>query len=212
MRNFRRTPVCAKTAGRNVKHAYGEISYATAAEVSRSFGRWQDQALAGPVVVTHHGRPRVVVLSALQYEAMTEAQPPGGLAEDSPETARLQEALAALQAFQNVTAGGAIRLTRRGIVAAIDEAVARGLGVTGAEAVGAPLTDLIDSGERRRVTAALEACFEDGVAARLELSRLGRTGDEWAVTLGVAPVLRDGLIDGVVIAVTPTTPAEASIR
>ena len=188
-----------------VKHAYGEATYATAAEVSRNFGRWQDQALAGPVVVTHHGRPRVVVVSAHQYEAMTE-EAAGGMAEDPPETARLQEALAALQAFQTVTGGGAIRLTRRGIIAAIDEAVAALLGQSGEEAVGALLTDLIDPGERRRVSAALEACFEDGVTAQLELKRLGRTGEETPVTLGLVPVRRDSLIDGVAIAVSRTTP------
>ncbi len=185
-----------------VKNAYGDATYATAAEVSRNFGRWQDQALAGPVVVTHHGRPRVVVVSAQQYETLTEA-PSLGLAEDPPEIAQLQEALAALQAFQNATGGGAIRLTRRGIIAAIDASVVRLLGVTDEDAVGAALTDLIDAAERRRVTSALEACFEDGLPAQLDLDRLGRAGEPSPVILGLAPVRREGLIDGVAIAVTP---------
>lgn len=189
-----------------MKHAYGEVTYATAAEVSRNFGRWQDQALAGPVVVTHHGRPRVAVISAQQFEALTEAEPNGGLAEESPDAVQLRQTLAAVQAFQSATAGGAIRLTRRGIVAAIDEAPARILGLVGEEAVGALLNDLIDGGERRRLSAALEACFEDGARARLDVRRLGRTGEERPVTLGLAPMWRDGLIEGVVIAVTPAGP------
>lgn len=34
-----------------------------AAEISRNFGEWQDRAMSTPVVVTHHGRPRVVIQS-----------------------------------------------------------------------------------------------------------------------------------------------------
>lgn len=36
----------------------------TAGEISRNFGHWQDRALEAPVIVTHHGRPRVAVVSA----------------------------------------------------------------------------------------------------------------------------------------------------
>lgn len=36
----------------------------TAGEISRNFGHWQDRAMEAPVVVTHHGRPRVAVVSA----------------------------------------------------------------------------------------------------------------------------------------------------
>ena len=42
-------------------------AHVTAGEVSRNFGQWQDVALTGPVVITHHGRPRVVLLSADSY-------------------------------------------------------------------------------------------------------------------------------------------------
>jgi prevent-host-death family protein len=44
-----------------------EITSVTAADISRNFGQWQDRALRAPVVVTHHGRPRVVVISAELY-------------------------------------------------------------------------------------------------------------------------------------------------
>ena len=36
---------------------------ATAAEVCRNFGLWQDRAMRGPVTVTNHGRPKTVLLS-----------------------------------------------------------------------------------------------------------------------------------------------------
>ncbi len=39
----------------------------TAGEISRNFGYWQDIAIKHPVLVTHHGRPRVVVLSSDEY-------------------------------------------------------------------------------------------------------------------------------------------------
>lgn len=46
---------------------HGEPSVVTAGEISRNFGQWQDRALGGPVIVTHHGRPRVVLVSADYY-------------------------------------------------------------------------------------------------------------------------------------------------
>lgn len=41
----------------------------TAAEIIRNFGFWQAKALTEPVVVTHHGRPRLVLQSVEAYEA-----------------------------------------------------------------------------------------------------------------------------------------------
>ena len=43
-----------------------------AAEISRNFGAWQDRASLGPVIVTHHGRPRIVLLPIDQFEGATE--------------------------------------------------------------------------------------------------------------------------------------------
>ncbi|WP_168694400.1 type II toxin-antitoxin system prevent-host-death family antitoxin [Sphingomonas flavalba] len=39
------------------------MTMATAAEVCRNFGLWQDRAMRGPVTVTNHGRPKTVLLS-----------------------------------------------------------------------------------------------------------------------------------------------------
>ncbi|WP_312166497.1 type II toxin-antitoxin system prevent-host-death family antitoxin [Phenylobacterium sp.] len=39
----------------------------TAAEISRNFGHWQDRAMQEPVLVTHHGRPRLVLLSTEEF-------------------------------------------------------------------------------------------------------------------------------------------------
>ncbi|MBA4012369.1 MAG: hypothetical protein C0481_10930 [Phenylobacterium sp.] len=54
----------------------------TAAEISRNFGHWQDRAMQGPILVTHHGRPRLVVLAAEEFERLSE-----GLAAAAPAAA-----------------------------------------------------------------------------------------------------------------------------
>jgi len=50
--------------------------YVTAAEITRNFGMWQDRASLGPVVVTHHGRARCVLLSANRYEQLSTPSDP----------------------------------------------------------------------------------------------------------------------------------------
>lgn len=191
-----------------MKKAYGDVTYATAAEVSRNFGRWQDHALSGPIVVTHHGRPRVVVLSAHHYETLT--GPDGGAIDGVAGTERLQELLAALAAYQSVTAGGGtIRLSGRGVVTAMDESAARALGLAAEEMVGAPLTELVHPSDRRRLTAALETCFEQGASGRVDLKLSDPEGaTQVTVRLGLAPVLKDGAVDGVMVAVTRADPRD----
>lgn len=56
-----------------------DLRTATAAEISRNFGMWQDRALTTPIIVTHHGRPRVVVVSAEAYKAMVGGDRLGGI-------------------------------------------------------------------------------------------------------------------------------------
>lgn len=47
---------------------------ASAAALSRNFGLWQDRAMAEPVLVTHHGRPRAVLVSAEDYARLGAVQ------------------------------------------------------------------------------------------------------------------------------------------
>ena len=42
----------------------------TSAEAQKNFGRYREQALAEPVVVTQYGKPSVVILSASEYERL----------------------------------------------------------------------------------------------------------------------------------------------
>lgn len=46
-----------------------------AAELMRNFGRWQDRTAHGPVFVTNHGRPRVVLMSIEDYERIGQLPP-----------------------------------------------------------------------------------------------------------------------------------------
>ncbi len=41
------------------------------ADFVRSFGTWVDQAMSAPVMVTKHGRDRLVILSAEEYGRLT---------------------------------------------------------------------------------------------------------------------------------------------
>lgn len=49
----------------------GSGNSVAAAEVIRNFGFWQQQALQKPLVVTHHGRARVMLISTEHFEALT---------------------------------------------------------------------------------------------------------------------------------------------
>ena len=48
------------------------MAIVTSAEVQKNFGRYREQALAEPVVITQYGKPSVVILSAAEYERLKE--------------------------------------------------------------------------------------------------------------------------------------------
>lgn len=50
--------------------------HVTAAEITRNFGMWQDRAALNPVIVTHHGRARCVLLSASSYHQLARSTGP----------------------------------------------------------------------------------------------------------------------------------------
>jgi prevent-host-death family protein len=47
-----------------------EMLKVTAAEFQRHFGRYQDQALTQPVVITRNGRERLVMISVDEYRRL----------------------------------------------------------------------------------------------------------------------------------------------
>ena len=48
------------------------MTIVTSAEAQKNFGRYREQALAEPVVVTQYGKPSVVMISAAEYERLKE--------------------------------------------------------------------------------------------------------------------------------------------
>ena len=42
----------------------------TSAEFQKAFGRYREEALSGPVTITHHGRESLVLLSAGEYRRL----------------------------------------------------------------------------------------------------------------------------------------------
>jgi prevent-host-death family protein len=67
---------------------------ASAADISRNFGDWQSKAMTGPVTITHHGRPRLVLASIDLFKEMS--LPPAsesGQAEFSHTNAQLRAVL-----------------------------------------------------------------------------------------------------------------------
>lgn len=53
----------------------GQAMSVSAAEFVRRFGTWQEQIAADPLFVTHHGRRRLVMLSAASYDRLVEEVP-----------------------------------------------------------------------------------------------------------------------------------------
>ena len=144
----------------------------TAGEISRNFGQWQDVALSGPVIVTHHGRPRVVMISAEHYAAAGLAEGPAGFDNDSAlqtaETARsaivghLNEAFVALDPDLRITAVNAVFEDLKGASAA------QLVGLAWTEVFSAPVQALIGEQFRRvlRTGESLEFESESTVQGR----------------------------------------------
>lgn len=286
-------------------------AHATAGEVSRNFGQWQDVALTGPVVITHHGRPRVVLLSAdrfaswnegaqgaapsaedqaaatsreallehvsegfialdatlrvtrvntvfeallgrsadhlvganwselfplptqsviaeqmrrvlrtgeaVEFEADSTVQAgrcygvcvfpfPGGVAalfDNRTEEHNLRNRLRHARAMRAATAAlprlAVARLNIRGVLVEMDDDFLRLAGFSSAELLDCRLTDVIRPNDRRALTQALEKVLQGCPAARMTTALLVKAGDEHQIELSIAPILRDGAADGVMV-------------
>ena len=285
-------------------------THATAGEVSRNFGQWQDVALTGPVIITHHGRPRVVLLSADRYASWSDQPATGGVQEvQAAETCRealleqmaegfialdptlrvtkvnpVFEALAGRSASQLVGAswsdlfplptqaviaeqmrrvlrtgeavefeadstvqagrcygvrifpypGGVAavfsnrteehnlrnrlrharamraataalprlavaRLNIRGVLVEMDDDFLKLAGFSRAELLDCRLTDIVRPSDRRPLTQALEQILQGGAATRVAAALMVKAGDERLIELSIAPILRDGAADGVMV-------------
>ena len=68
-----------------------------ATELSRNFGLWQDRAATQPILVTHHGRARVVLLSLQAYARLGDGPPPSSGEDAANPAARLDTILAQME-------------------------------------------------------------------------------------------------------------------
>ncbi len=69
----------------------------SAQEFQKNFSLYQDQAIAHPVTITKHGRPRLVMMSVEEYKMLTQGRPKRIVKRVSEMT---DEDLAAIEAAQ----------------------------------------------------------------------------------------------------------------
>jgi prevent-host-death family protein len=123
----------------------GERYDTTAAEVTRNFGHWQDRAMQGPVRVTHHGRPRVVIVSAQDFERLNQSSP------RALDTAEIDEA-EALSAVLDESSEGFIVLDEQLRILRVNRTVEAFLGLPASRLIGRDVEE-IEQGGRRGVFA-----------------------------------------------------------
>lgn len=144
-------------------------AHATAGEVSRNFGQWQDVALTSPVIITHHGRPRVVLLSADRYAKWNDAAEVVGRGDDGiAETGR--EAL-----LEHVTEGfialdAALRVTK---VNPVFEAL---IGRSAARLVGASWADLFPLQSQAVIAEQMRRVLRTGETVEFEADSTVQSG------------------------------------
>jgi prevent-host-death family protein len=136
-------------------------THATAGEVSRNFGQWQDVALTGPVIITHHGRPRVVLLSADRYASWNNLPTTGGSLEGHvAETSR--EALLEQMAEGFIALDPTLRVTK---VNPVFEALA---GRSAGQLVGAAWSDLFPLPTQAVIAEQMRRVLRTGEAVEFE--------------------------------------------
>ncbi|MBB5687030.1 PAS domain-containing protein [Sphingobium boeckii] len=102
----------------------------TAASLSRNFGLWQEKAMNQPVMVTHHGRPRAVLISVETYNSYKA----GGGGDPAPDGDDSLVIDAVAQCF--------VALDRDFIVRRVNRAATVYFGRSAAALLGRPLTAL----------------------------------------------------------------------
>ncbi len=152
--------------------------HVTSADFSRNIGHWQTQALEQPVAITHHGRERLVLVSATRFSELQERPANRRVQSDSPQLHWLLGTMSDGYLVQTLD----LKVTELNAVAAAI------LGVTAHEAIGRKLADMLPAAgaalltERTRMvmrTGQAETFDGEGAAfAELYLTfRITRLGD-----------------------------------
>lgn len=109
----------------------------TAAEISRNFGEWQSRAMQVPVTITHHGRPRLMLLSIDLFNETAGPEPGGAVEQDVAHTN------GQLRAILNQIHSGFMAFDKDLRVIDINPAAELFLGLARAELIGRDMRDLV---------------------------------------------------------------------
>jgi PAS domain S-box-containing protein len=101
----------------------------------RNFGFWQTRALTAPVVVTHHGRPRLVLMSAEAYDEISAAKGPAGIGHNSEDDPGRLQALALYSGLSRHMSEGFIGFDNELRIVEVNHAAERFTGRSRAELV-----------------------------------------------------------------------------
>lgn len=170
-----------------MNNGFGEPAVVTAGDISRNFGQWQDRALSGPVIVTHHGRPRVVLVSADVYSSWNASAPTG---QDSGafETSRA--------AILDHMAEAFMALDDRLRITAVNHVFEALMGASASQIVGRSWADLFPPFTRAVLEERLKRVLHTGEAQEFEASGDGLGRRRYSVHLfphpgGVAALIQN---------------------
>lgn len=139
-----------------------ERLFVTAGEVARNFGRWQDEAARMPVVVTHHGRQRVVLVSAETFDEMTAES-------TDPYQARLAAVL-------GHSAEGFFAMDGAMVLAAANQAFEDFTGMAAAQMIGRPYAEVFPTAAQSIAGEHFRRVLRTGEPCQFELHSTVRTG------------------------------------
>lgn len=135
----------------------------TSAELVRQFGRWQDHAASEPVLVTHHGRGRIVLLSASRYQQLI-ARP-----DCTDEAGRDQPADDKLSDLMDHVAQGFVSFSPDMTITAVNRAACGFLQTTRESVLGRQLDEQLPGIQETLGYASLKRAATSGAICTLEM-------------------------------------------
>lgn len=127
----------------------------------------------------------------------------------------MEEGEALQQAVRIHTRASAIKLDARARVETVDDAFTSWSGFTSADVGGHRLLDLVTAAQRRECAETIECVLREGQPRVMELTLLGKRGDEVEGTLALSPILTDFAAHGAFALFVPASAAgdsQAAVR
>lgn len=145
-----------------------EPVFVTAGEIARNFGRWQDEAARGPVIVTHHGRPRVVFLSADTFTGYAKTSSDG----ETPEVAFE----ARLNAVLGHSTEGFFALDHAMTIIGVNRVFEDFFGLAASQMIGRPYAEVFSGADRTPAWEQFQRVLRTGEPCEFELHSKIRIG------------------------------------